>query len=182
MPRGDPAADDSTVIGDNVRTTRERNGLTASQVARSAGLTRRRLVAIERGRVVATNDELAAIANGCGVEKASLLPPGFGLRVAASTVSATATGELEGDSALDALLREYLMMVLELRNASPTPTMTLRDADLIELARALGGTPDAIEARLRELLGTDVDATSELREAILPSSRESSGAGGVLAT
>ena len=76
------------------------------------------------------------------------------------------------NQAMDRLLREYLAMVMELRNA-PVNAMTLRNADLSELALALGGTPDAIEARLRELLRADEQDVTELRRAIMLASQSS---------
>src|SRR5262245_1841132 len=80
------------------------------------------------------------------------------------------------NEAMDGLLREYLAMVVELRNA-PVTAATLRDADLSELALALGGSPDAIEARLRELIDADEQDVSELRQAILAASHPSLGVG-----
>jgi transcriptional regulator with XRE-family HTH domain len=69
----------------------------------------------------------------------------------------------------DALLREYLSMLLELRDTQRISPTSLRQEDLSELAAALGGTPEAIEARLMELLGTDEQEAWQLRTTILPS-------------
>jgi len=69
----------------------------------------------------------------------------------------------------DALLREYLSMLLELRDTQRISPTSLRQEDLSELATALGGTPEAIEARLMELLGTDEQEAWQLRTTILPS-------------
>ena len=124
--------------------------------SRSTGLHARRMAAIERGRAAPSDDELVAIADACGVDATSLVPP----------QTSAHFEELGSGPAMDALLREYLAMVIELRNA-PLTAMTLRDTDLSELAKALGGTPAAIEARLRELLGADEFVASDLRETLL---------------
>ena len=97
-----------------------------------------------------TTSDLGAIAVACGIGATDLVRPQI-------------------DPAFDALLREYISMVLELRRASTIPAVSLRQEDLTELAKALGGTPELIEARLIELLGTDAEGASEMREAMLPS-------------
>ena len=59
-------------------------------------------------------------------------------------------------------------MVYELRNlpAAPAP---MREEDLATLADALGGTPEAIEARLHELIGRESrEEAAQLRSMILP--------------
>ena len=60
-------------------------------------------------------------------------------------------------------------MVQELRQAQGLPLSSLRQHDLSELAIALGGTPEAIEARLIELLDTDRRHAEQLRASIMPS-------------
>jgi len=156
-----------------VRQARVRAGMSRAQIARSAGISRRRLIAIEHGVAVPSDVELAAIGAACGVESHALVPPGYRFR-AADYAMGPSSIETDGGPDIDALLREYLTMIIELRNSERVRAMALRDADLTELARALGGSPDAIEARLRELLGADEQAASELREAILRSTPSSS--------
>jgi hypothetical protein len=132
-------------------------------------LSRRRVVSLERGRTVASESEVANLAEACGVGIGVLATAGCRVTLVAETVSPHLTGEVSGDAALDALLREYVSMLLELRNSSEIAPVSFRHDDLTELARALGGTPQAIEARLIELLGTDAQGASELRSEILPS-------------
>lgn len=91
------------------------------------------------------------------------------LTIAEGVTSNRATGELQGEAAFDALLREYLSMVLELRNSREAAPSSIRQDDLCELARALGGTPEAIEVRLMQLLGTDQHNAWQVRSTILPS-------------
>ena len=54
-------------------------------------------------------------------------------------------------------------MVRDLRGTSAIPPSSLRHDDLTELGRVLGGTPEAIEARLVELLTTDLPDAQRLR-------------------
>lgn len=151
-------------FGHNLAAARRAAGLSLNDLARTTGISRRHTRAIERGSVGVSSAELHALADACGVTPADLVPPGSNLRLLGGD-----RGALEGEAALDALLREYISMVIEMRNAERLPTSTLREEDLTELARALGGSPEAIEARLVELIGTDAQGAHNLRSAILPS-------------
>ena len=59
-------------------------------------------------------------------------------------------------------------MIYELRNLPPGTRPPMREEDLAALADALGGTPEAIEARLGELIGASRDEAARLRVMILP--------------
>ena len=164
-PNGVPAADGEPAK--RVRELRRERGLSRRALARRAGLASGAVVAIERGRHVPSEGELAQIAGACGVEPEALVPvPRPDLALAAGS----GTSPLRGEAALDALLREYLSMVAELRSNRQASPESLRQGDLSELARALGDSPDAIEARLMQLLGSDEHEACELRAAIVPSS------------
>ncbi|MET0627404.1 MAG: helix-turn-helix transcriptional regulator [Acidimicrobiia bacterium] len=166
-PRSSTAAEG---LGRNLAAARLAGGLSHHDLARATGIGRRRVRAIERGAVVPTAPELEALSDACGVTPTDLVPPGSNLRLLGGRERGTSTGDpLQGQQALDALLREYISMVLELRNADRLPVVTLRQEDLTELARALGGSPEAIEARLIELIGTDAEGAHDVRSAILPS-------------
>ena len=106
--------------------------------------------------------------NGCNVPVFDLLPPGYSLRV---LVHDTPDGarEVAGAHALEALLQEYLSMVVEMRSGRPVTAPSLRHEDLVELAASLGDTPESIEARLVALLGADTDDAAAIRSMILPS-------------
>jgi transcriptional regulator with XRE-family HTH domain len=155
--------------GDVLRRLRRTNNMSRAQLASAAGLSRKQITAFERGNPSLSDAELGALADALRVEVTSLTPPGCNLAVAAGVLSNGAVGELRGEAAFDALLREYLSMVLELRNGRHAPASSLRQDDLSELARALGGSPEAIEARLIDLLGTDEQEAWQLRATILPS-------------
>ena len=145
-------------------------GVSRRQLAKRSGLSRGTIAALERGRRQPSPDELTRIAAACGVEPGSLTPAREGeLTLAVVGSSRGAMVAVRGEAAFDALLREYLSMVVELRSNRRASAESLRQGDLSELARALGDTPEAIEGRLMQLLGSDHDAASELRAAITPS-------------
>ena len=137
-------------LGRRIEAARADHGWTRAQLARRAGISRRDLAAFEQGTSAPTASQLSALAVACDVAPSELAQP-------------------EPDAAFDALLREYLSMLLELRQASTIAPVSLRQDDLSELATALGGTPERIEARLVELLGTDAAGASEMRAVLLPS-------------
>ena len=157
--------------GRQLRQVRRKQGLSRTEVARSAGLTRRELAAYERGRIVIPESDLWCLAGSCGVDVDELLPGREPLKVG-SGLSSLAMGDsirrLRDPAATDGLLREYLSMVYELRNLPLGSRVPLREPDLVALADALGGTPAAIEGRLVELIGASQDEAARLRAMILP--------------
>jgi transcriptional regulator with XRE-family HTH domain len=137
-------------------------GLTRRELARRSGVPKRTLAAIERGTRVASTEQSAAIASACA--DASIAPP------EAPVLDPVATTVAPDDTvALDDLLREYIAMVVELRSTTVESFGSLRVEDLTVLAGALGSSPETIEARIMELLGTEASRASEMRGAILPS-------------
>jgi transcriptional regulator with XRE-family HTH domain len=150
---------------------RKAKGLSRAEVARSAGLTRRELAAYERGKVPIPESDLWCLAGSCGVDISELLPQRNGLHIG-SDLGALTVGEsvrrLRAGVTSDAVLREYLAMIYELRSLPPGTRPPMREEDLATLADALGGTPDAIEARLHELIGATREEAARLRGMILP--------------
>ena len=61
-------------LGKHLRSVRRRKGLSLSEVARGAGLSRRELVAYERGKVPIPESDLWVLAGSCGVDVAELMP------------------------------------------------------------------------------------------------------------
>gem|GEM_PF-2585973 len=171
VERNQAGGKSSKDVGRQLRQVRRRQGLSRSDVARSAGLTRRELAAYERGRMVIPESDLWCLAGSCGVDVDELLPEREPLKVG-SGLSSLAMGDsirrLRDPQGPDGLLREYLSMVYELRNLPPGSRVPLREPDLVALAEALGGTPEAIEARLVELIGASHEEAARLRAMILP--------------
>ena len=160
----------STALGASLAAARVQAGLSTRKLARASGIDHRRIVALEQGEAQPTDRELGLLAQGCDTTVFALLPPGYGLEVLASEGGGGVAGaRAAGERALDALLREYLSMVVELRAGRPVTAPSLRHDDLVELAAALGDTPAAIEARLVTLLGADAADAPAIRSLILPS-------------
>jgi transcriptional regulator with XRE-family HTH domain len=147
---------------------RHGQNLSRRQLSAASGLRRHTIASLERDRRQPSPDETRLLRDALGVEfdlEASHEP--FSLVVGKSSEGEIA--HVEGDHALDALLREYLSMVAELRSCEGGEISSLRHDDLTELARVLGGTPEAIESRLMALLGMDASAAFDLRSVIAPS-------------
>jgi transcriptional regulator with XRE-family HTH domain len=158
-------------VGRTLRQVRKQQGLSRTVVARSAGLTRRELAAYERGRVEVPESDLWCLAGSCGVEVGELLPAREPLRISGD-LSAIGVGDtvrrLRPSGEPDGVVREYLAMIYELRNLPAGSRIPLRQPDLVALADALGGTPEAIERRLVELIGASPNEAARLRAMILP--------------
>jgi transcriptional regulator with XRE-family HTH domain len=157
-------------FGPSLRAVRERAGLSPRKLAKSSGVDVRRITELERSAAPPTDRELGALAQACRVSVFDLLPPGY-VGVLAHD-DACGAHEVRGAEASDALLREYLSMVLELRSNRVVTAPTLRHDDLVELAAALGDTPEAIEVRLVALLDTDAADADAIRSMILPSTAD----------
>jgi transcriptional regulator with XRE-family HTH domain len=161
----------SKTIGRHLRSVRKAKGLSRSEVARSAGLTRRELAAYERGRTAVPDSDLWCLAGSCAVDVSELLPEREGAADDPDLAPTVAdhTGGPGTDHEPGDLLPEQLALIDALHappSGSPVP---LPEADRGALADALGGTPDAIEARLGELIGASRDEAARLRAIIAPS-------------
>src|SRR3954447_20613437 len=78
-------------LGKHLRDVRRKKGLSLSEVARGAGLSRRELVAYERAKVPIPESDLWVIAGSCGVDVSELLPTTSALELAAG--SSTTVGD-----------------------------------------------------------------------------------------
>jgi transcriptional regulator with XRE-family HTH domain len=157
-----------SAFGACLRAARHDAGLSKRSVAKRSGVPLRRVTALDAGTGVPTDRELGALAQACRVSVFDLLPSGYSLRLLAQD-EASGPREVSGPEAMDALLREYLSMVVEMRAGRPVTAPTLRHEDLVELAAALGDDPEAIGARLVELLDAQDADASVLVSMILPS-------------
>ena len=61
-------------LGKHLRTVRRKKGLSLSEVARGAGLSRRELVSYERGKLPIPESDLWVLAGSCGVDVGELVP------------------------------------------------------------------------------------------------------------
>ena len=156
-------------LGKHLRDVRRKKGLSLSEVARGAGLSRRELVAYERGKVPIPESDLWVLAGSCGVDVAELMP-----RTSAPELAAGASATI-GDTVAqlrrnqdDADLAPYLASLHRLKELAPGKRVPVKDRELKAIADALGREPKAMEQRLQKVMHVSPEEASRLREIILP--------------
>jgi transcriptional regulator with XRE-family HTH domain len=159
-------------LGKHLRDVRRRKGLSLSEVARGAGLSRRELVAYERGKIPIPDSDLWVLAGSCGVDVAELLPRTSSPELAVAT---TDTATTMGDTIAqlrrtqdDAGLAPYLATLNKLRELAPGKRIPVKDRELAAMADALGRDPVALEQRLQAGMHVTPQEAARLREIILP--------------
>ena len=165
---------DPARLGATLRSLRRSARKRRHQVAAVTGIPSRDLAAFERGRAYPSNRQLDRLADAYAVAISDLIPPRAGVSIdfKRNTLRVSSTVRILGDPATsgDDLLREYLTLLRAMRGSADGP-LPLRADDLDALARALGGTPERIEARLVELMGISPGEAVRLRERITAHTR-----------
>jgi len=158
-------------LGKQLRAVRRRKGLSLSEVARGAGLSRRELVAYERGKVDIPESDLWVIAGSCGVDVAELVPPRdpAALTAAPETIE-DAISQLRRNSNGNGNggLQRHLDTLYALRALPPGSVVQLQEGERAAMAEALGGDPASIEARLVETMRVSRDEARRLRALVVP--------------
>ncbi len=156
-------------VGKQLRALRRKKGLSLSEVARGTGLSRRELVAYERGKVAIPESDLWVLAGACGVDASELLPPveAPALVAAPATIEDTITHLRSGQE--DAVLNRHLNTLAALRALPPGSQVQLQDRERASMLETLGADPDTIEQRLVDRMRIAPDEAARLRELILPS-------------
>src|SRR5215510_11847856 len=80
-------------LGKQLRAVRRAKGLSLSEVARGAGLSRRELVNYERGKVPIPESDLWVLAGSCGVDVAELVPSRTSQELVLAAAPATSIGD-----------------------------------------------------------------------------------------
>src|SRR6478752_925665 len=156
-------------LGKHLRSIRRKKGLSLSEVARGAGLSRRELVAYESGKLPIPESDLWVLAGSCGVDVAELVPSTPSLEL---TAAATATSVGDSVSALrrgqeEAGVTAYLHTLHKLQALPAGKRIPVKDRELEQIATALGSTPRSIEQKLQEVLNVSPDEAERLRAMIL---------------
>src|SRR4249919_352188 len=102
-------------LGKHLRAIRRKKGLSLSEVARGAGLSRRELVNYERGKVEIPESDLWVLAGSCGVDVAELVPPTEALALTAAPASMEDTITQLRSTQADAGLARHLDTLYALR-------------------------------------------------------------------
>ena len=165
-------------LGKHLRSIRRKKGLSLSEVARGAGLSRRELVNYERGKAAIPESDLWVLAGSCGVDVAELMPTTSSneLTAAASSTSVGDTVSQLRRNQEDAGISAYLHTLQKLQALPAGKRIPVKERELEEIATALGSTPRSIEQKLQEVLQVSPDEAERLRAMILvpPNGRGSS--------
>jgi len=156
-------------LGKHLRSIRRKKGLSLSEVARGAGLSRRELVAYERGKTPIPESDLWVLAGSCGVNVAELMPSASSheLTAAANTTSVGDTVSQLRRGQDDAGITPYLHTLQKLQALPAGKRIPVKDRELEDIATALGSTPRSIEQKLQEVLQVSPDEAERLRAMIL---------------
>jgi transcriptional regulator with XRE-family HTH domain len=156
-------------LGRHLRSIRRKKGLSLSEVARGAGLSRRELVAYERGKVPIPESDLWVLAGSCGVDVADLVPstPTMELTAVATTTSIGDTVSQLRRNQEDPGIAPYLHTLHKLQALPPGKRIPAKERELDAIATALGSTPRSIEQKLQEVLHVAPDEAERLRAMIL---------------
>src|SRR5262245_12520017 len=162
-------------LGKHLRAVRRAKGLSLSEVARGAGLSRRELVNYERGKVDIPESDLWVLAGSCGVDVADLAPPTEptqptsltpALRTAPSSME-DAIFQLRANQP-EAMLQRHLDTLHSLRALPPGSPVQLQDRERESMAASLGGDAATIESRLVDRMHVSSDEARRLRAFIVP--------------
>src|SRR5262245_60713655 len=156
-------------MGKHLRSIRRKKGLSLAEVARGAGLSRRELVAYERGKAPIPESDLWVLAGSCGVDVAELVPSTSSneLVVAASTTTIGDTVNQLRRAQEDLGIAPYLHTLQKLQALAPGKRIPVKERELEAIATALGSTPRSIEEKLQEVLHVSPDEAQRLRAMIL---------------
>src|SRR6478735_9030911 len=156
-------------LGKHLRSIRRKKGLSLSEVARGAGLSRRELVNYERGKAAIPESDLWVLAGSCGVDVAELMPT-----TSTNELTAAASSTSVGDSVSqlrrgqeDAGITAYLHTLQKLQALPAGKRIPVKERELEDIATALGSTPRAIEQKLQEVLHVSPAEAERLRAMIL---------------
>src|SRR5215470_5540969 len=100
LPTATLPAANAKELGKHLRAVRRAKGLSLTEVARGAGLSRRELVNYERGKVEIPESDLWVLAGACGVDVAELLPSSEPSREPTSLTPAVVTAPSSMEDAI----------------------------------------------------------------------------------
>ena len=156
-------------VGRAVATARAERGWSRRTLGRECGLGWSTLRAVEGGRRTLDATQLRSIAVALDLDVRTILAPHHVLKIdpERSVISVAGTSRpLPAEANERDILRTYLHLVRELRQRAPGEPLPLRDDDLAQLATALGGSPERIEASLVELIDVEAAEAAQLRSAL----------------
>ncbi len=129
-------------LGKHLREVRRRKGLSLSEVARGAGLTRRELNAYEKGRVPIPDSDLFVLAGSCGVDVAELRVVTTRAELAEAQDVGTALVPAIGPQPVPSTIEDT---VAQLRRGLDAPAPSVPEKSRRRRPRALGAADAATE-------------------------------------
>jgi transcriptional regulator with XRE-family HTH domain len=177
-------------VGERLVQARREAGMGRWRASRVAQISRSNLVRMERGRMRPPDGTLIALCRTYDVAVSWLVPERSGNEVVvgagrievAGRTRVLSGGDGDGERAVEAVLASYLAIVRELRGVAAGGLVSLRDEDLVALARSLGDTPSEIEARLVDLMKLSREEARAVRRELLKRRVAVPAAGLLLAT
>jgi len=144
-------------LGALLRSAREDAGVDDTELAaRSDRFTAGELRAVEQGERALDDDELDALVDLYGLERATLVPERDELVVDLDHLELAAAGRTQplagSNPTPEEVLGTYLTLVYALRAAEPGTPVRLRQADVDVLAKALALAASEVEQRLEGLM------------------------------
>src|SRR5437879_10718746 len=122
-------------LGRHLRDVRRRKGLSLSEVARGAGLTRRELNAYEKGRIPIPDSDLFVLAGSCGCDVAELRVPTTAAELGAGKAVDNALVPAVGPQPLPSTMEDA---VAQLRRSRDVAVPTVPAVSRRRRPRALG--------------------------------------------
>jgi transcriptional regulator with XRE-family HTH domain len=177
-------------VGERLVQARRDAGMGRWRASRVAQISRSNLARMERGRMRPPDGTVIALCRTYDVAVSWLVPERSGNEVVvgagrievAGRARVLSGGTGEGEHAVEAVLGSYLAIVRELRGVGAGGVVSLRDEDLVALARSLGDTPSEIEARLVDLMKLSREEARAVRRELLKRRVAVPAAGLLLAT
>src|SRR3954468_6273148 len=157
-------------LGKHLRSVRRNKGLSLSEVARGAGLSRRELVAYERGKVPIPESDLWVLAGSCGVDVAELVPSTTSRELVVAGEPATSIGDTVAQlrrNQADPGVTPYLGTLHKLLALPPGKRIPVKERELDAISVALGATPATVERKLQDVLHISPDEAERLRAMIV---------------
>jgi transcriptional regulator with XRE-family HTH domain len=139
-------------LGALLRGARKRRGMKRKEAAAAAGTTAARLRRYERGDEAVPADVCAQLAECYGDDLTAHVPLRVPVQIDGGDLAVGDLRQPVGPDVNDAIAG-YIDIVRRLRSTAPGDPLSLRTADIIALAGALGRDRETIEQRIAEVLG-----------------------------
>jgi len=154
-------------LGSLLQAARKRRGWKRREAATHVRITPAQLRDYERGTTPVPAEICARLAECYGDDLTAHIPLRLPVQVDDGWIVAATDAESSGSGRAEDVLRGYVQLLTRLRGAKPGEPVALRATDLAAIAEAVNGDPEAVEARIVELLGCTRAEAARLRSQLL---------------